>query len=652
MLLITLYSFSQDSTTETSFWKLNHYSGEVTLYGTYWDQKTIRNNNIIDEKNSLLLAGILLNTNSYFYHPNFLSLDFNIGYSPDTGQRFSLVTPDRNETHSLKKLYIKTSFLQRNDFNFNFFLNYNENYSNRENLTNIKTKNYTYGGALNYSNKIAPVFITYSSGKGKQEETQTNRIFKTERNNIDARATKSFGQYDRNELRFSHNAYTYDDSFTSSSINPNDKLVESNITSWNLNNNIYFDSKKNYNLRSRIINDDQYGNINFKRFQVLENLTFKLPKNFTFYGGYNFYDYKSDAQNSKQHNISGSLTHQLYKSLRTTGSLEYNIINNTQFKDEVRRIGFDILYDKKIPMNGHLSLIYKINSNKQDRKGDSSSLIIQNEAQRLIDGQIVLLNNQNIVLPTIIVRDVTNTIIYQLNLDYILIDRNEFIEIQRVPGGLIANSTTVLIDYEAIQPSSYKFNAINNYLGIRVSLFKNLLEFYASTSKQDYKEVENPENLTLNYFNKNIYGTRFNYKFMSGGIEYDNYDSSIIPYRLMRYYLTLQGTINQKLSYSLNGEFLDYLMIEFEGQKQVFYNVSGNIAYNFSAKTRLNLEGGYRKQDGDTDGIYLNLLTSRLEFTTVYRQVFVTAALEIYRRDLVAEQLDFNKVSLKISRRF
>ena len=453
-------------------------------------------------------------------------------------------------------------------------------------------------------------------------------------------------------MRFSHNAYTYDDSFTSSVTNPNDKLIESNITSWSLNNNIYFDSKKNYNLRSRILNDNQYGNINFKRFQVLENLTFKLPKNFTFYGGYNFYDYKSDAQNSKQHNINSSLTHQLYKSLRTTASLEYNIINNTQFKDEVRRIGFDMLYDKKIPLNGHLSLIYKINSNKQDRKGDSSSLIIQNETQRLIDGQIVLLNNQNIVLPTVVVRDATNTIIYQLNLDYILIERNEFVEIQRVPGGLIANNTTVIIDYEAIQPSSYKFNAINNYLGIRVSLFKNLLEFYASTSKQDYKKVENPENLTLNYFNKNIYGTRFNYKFMSGGIEYDNYNSSIIPYRLMRYYLTLQGAINQKLTYSLNSEFLDYLMIEFEGQKQVFYNVSGNITYSFSAKTRLNLEGGYRKQDGDTDGIYLNLLTSRLEFSTVYRQVFITTAIEIYRRNLVAEQLDFNKFSLKISRRF
>ncbi len=297
-------------------------------------------------------------------------------------------------------------------------------------------------------------------------------------------------------------------------------------------------------------------------------------------------------------------------------------------------------------------MTYRINSNKQNRQGDSETLVIQNEAHRLIDGQIVLLKNQNIILPTVSVRDVTNTIIYQLNLDYILIERNEFIEIQRVPGGLIANNTTALIDYEADQPLSYKFNAINNFFGIRVRLFKNQLEFYVNRSKQDYIDVENQENLTLNYFNKNLYGTRFDYKFLSGGIEYDNYDSTIIPYRLMRYYLILQGNINQKFNYSLNSEFIDYLMIEFEGQRQVYYNISGNIAYNFTAKTRINLEGGYRKQDGDAKGIYLNLLTSRLEFTTIYRQIFITAAAEIYRRELVDEQLDFNKVSLKISRRF
>ncbi len=652
MLLISFFSYSQNSTNKTTFWKLNYYSGEVTLYGSYWDQVTVRNNNIIDERSQLYSAGLLLNTNSYFYHPNFLLLDFNIGYSPDTGQRYSLVIPNRNETHSLKKLYIKTAFLQRNNLNFNFFINYNENYSNRENLTNIKTKYYTYGGGLNYSNKIAPLFISYNRGKGEQEELQTKRIFKTERNNLDARVTKTFGQYDKNEFRFSHSEYTYDDSFINGSTNPNSNLIESNITTMSLVNNLFFDTKKNYNLRSRILNDNQIGNINFKRFQVLENLTFKLPKNFKFYSGFNFYDYRSDVQDSRLHSINGSLTHQLYKSLRTSVNLEYNIINNTQFQDKVRRVGFDLFYDKKILWNGHLSLIYKINSNKQNRKSDSRSLTIQNEAQILKDGKIVLLDNQNIISQSVIVRDVTNSIIYHFNLDYILIQRNEFLEIQRVPGGQITNNTTVLIDYEAVQPLSYQFNSINNFLGIRVGLFKNRIDFYANFSKQDYIDIENPENFTLNYFNKNLYGTRFNYKFISGGVEYDNYDSTIIPYRLMRYYLVLQGSINQKLNYLINSEFINYLMIESEGQKQVYYNVSGNIAYHLTAKTRLNLEGTYRKQDGNTEGIYLNLLTSKLEFSTIYRQIFITAALELYRRKLINEQLDFNKISLKISRRF
>lgn len=652
LILFSISGYAQNSTADIKFWKLRSYNGEVMLYGSYWDQYTIRNNFEINEQNTLYSMGFQLNTNSYFYHPNFLILDLNLGYSPDTGQRFSLVTPNRNETHNLKKLYVKTTFLQKNDLNFNFFASYNENYSNRENLTNIKSYYYNIGGVFNYTNKFIPFYVSYDQGKGEQEELQTNRIYRTTRKDLEARANKSFGKLDRNELRFSHNEYTYEDSFYTNILNPDNKLVESNITSWSLNNDIFFDKKKKYYVSSRILRDDQYGNINFKRFQVLENVNFNLPKNFKFYSGYKYFDYQSDAQDSKQHNINASISHQLYNSLRTSAFIEYNLINNTQFTDDIRRMGIDIDYNKKIPLDGKLSINYILTSNNQNRNSVSESLIIQNERQTLQDSEIVLLKNQNINISTVVVKDISNTIIYILNLDYILIERNEFIEIQRVPGGQIPNNTTVLIDYEARQPNSYNFNAVYSFLGIRVGLFKNLIEFYYNLSKQDYFNTENTENVTLNYFDKNVYGTRFNYKYISGSIEYDDYSSTIIPYRLMRYRLTLQGNLFQKLNYSLNSEILDYKMIETEGQKQVYYNISGNLAYNFSANTRLNLEGGYRKQEGDADGIYLDLLTSRLEFTTVYRRIYITAAAEVYRRKLTDEQLDFNKVSLKITRRF
>ncbi len=650
ILLFSVYSFSQESTTETTFWKLASLSGELNLNGSYWDQETNRNNFHELQENSFLSGSLFLNSNSYFWHPNFLSLDLNVGYSPETGQRLSLVIPDRNELNTLKKLYVKASFFQHNAFNFNMYVNINENYNNRENLTNLKASFKNWGGLLNYSNKVVPITVSYSQGRGEQEELQTGRDYITEQNNFETRATKSFGANDRNQFVFSHNKYTYKDNLLLSNQNQNSNMVKNDITRWSLNNNLFFDSKRNYSFNSLVSNEKQIGNFNYERFQVLENVFLKLPENFNFSANYDFFDIKGDIQNSKQHNARVTLSHQLYESLQTRMFFEYNTVNSTQYQENFRRAGLDIRYTKKIPLDGLLYLSYRINSNNQDRESEAASFFIQNEEQTLSDGGIVLLDNQNVNSITVVVRDITSTIVYQLNIDYVLINRNEFLEIQRIPGGQIANNATVLIDYEAIQPQSYKFNAINNFFGARIALFNSQIEFYFNASKQDYINPVNIDFLTLDFFSKNVYGTRFKYRFISGGIEHDNYRSTIIPYRLTRYYLTLQGSAKQKLFYTINGDLRDYAMIVEEGMKQKYYNISGNISYNFSPKTRLNLEGSYLKQEGEA--IDLDLITARLELTTNFRQLFFTAGLELYRSDIFNEKVDFNKVSIQVSRRF
>ncbi len=650
MIIFSIYSYSQKTTTETTFWKLTSLTGELNLDASYWDQEITRKNFNERLTTSIISGGIFLNSNSYFYHPNFLSLDLNVGYSPETGQRLSLVTPNRNDQYTLSKLYVKASFFQKNALNFSMFTNLHESYSNRENLTNLRSKFVNWGGNLLYTNKYLPFSISYNRGKDEQIELQTDRTYTTKQNNFETRAYKTFGLNDWNEFTFSRNEYVYEDNFVFSGQDLPSIFVKNNITSWNLTNNLFFDSKKNYSFNSRITSDDQVGDYNYKRFQVYENIFLKLPKKLNFYANYNFFRFKTDLQDSKQHNVRGALSHQLYKSLRTSLSAEYNSISNTQYEEIIKRFDLDIRYVKKIPLNGLLSLSAKINYYPQERKGDGFSLIIQDEAHTLIDGQIELLNNQNVNANTLTVKDITGTVIYRLNFDYLLIERNEFLEIQRIPGGQIANNASVLIDYIAIQPLSYKYDAIFNFYGANISLFKNKIEFYFNISEQDYINTENTEFLALNYFNRNLYGSRFRYSFFSGGIEHDNFRSTIIPYRLTRFYLVLQGNIKQKLFYTLNTDIIYYHMLEEEGKKQKYVNFSGNVSYNFNHKSKLNLEAAYRTQEGEA--LDLNFLTARLEFKTRFRQLFFTAGVEIYNNELFSEKINYTRATIEISRKF
>ena len=67
-----------------------------------------------------------------------------------------------------------------------------------------------------------------------------------------------------------------------------------------------------------------------------------------------------------------------------------------------------------------------------------------NEEQVLRDGEMTLLNKPYVDVNSVVVKDVSGTLIYQANFDYILLERAGYVEIQRIPGGLIPNKGTVI----------------------------------------------------------------------------------------------------------------------------------------------------------------------------------------------------------------
>jgi hypothetical protein len=247
------------------------------------------------------------------------------------------------------------------------------------------------------------------------------------------------------------------------------------------------------------------------------------------------------------------------------------------------------------------------------------------------------------------VKDVTGTILYQPNFDYILIQRNNYLEIERMPGGQIANKARVYIDYTSMQPGSYQYDVNFHSFSASVLIFNRLAELYYRFTFQDYHNLETTEYLTLNYFKQNIIGLRLEYKFASGGVEYENYHSTIVPYRSVRYYFVLQGTTKNRFLYSLNGNIRDYYMVD-DSTRQKFIDITGKVSYSFSQYLTFNLEMGYRKQIGDR--IDLDLLIARGEFIGFIRQISFRIGIETYKRDYLYEKTNFIGGFIAIARTF
>lgn len=631
----------QNSKVPIKFWGLQSIGGIVGVEGEYKTQDIELRSSYADKLKSSILVGQLgLNTQSYFYHPNLIFLETEMEYNPGTQKDIYLVIPDRSDVNTGERARGQITFLRTQPVIVTGFTNYAHLFTNREYTTSVESYNTGFGGGVNYRNSFAPINITYQKNKIDQRELQTSRQYLTDRQSIKANSEFTFSDYDENRL-----TYTFDDyerQYYSAS------KVSSKISSLHLNSTVRFDSTQMNVLNSNIYYSTNSGNFDYNRFQVNENINLQLQSNFFYSGNYQFFNFDQRESKTTQHTLRNRIEHQLYESLRTQIFYEYVNSNQTFSEELIGTGGIGISYNKKIP-TGNLSLSYEFRKRNLSNNSLTPSITILNEEHSLSDDEIILLQNPYIEILSLLVKDVTGTIIYQENFDYIIVERNNFIEIQRLPGGLIGNGSTIYVDYIANGQPSYEYGVNSNNFTSRISLFDNFFEAYFRLNENSYNNIVNQDATILKSISQRVYGTKIHISSFSAGIEFDDYNSNIIPYQATRYFLTLSSRLSSNISTSVTAN-LKFIELLSEKEKQEFHDVAGRIIYGISSKTSLNLEGSYRFQNGK--GLDLELSILRGEFKTQYRAIYITLGIEGYNRHFISERLNYLGSFIRIERKF
>jgi len=624
-------------------WHFRNISGELDLKAQHRQLKSSFNEVAEDQRSTYLLGGIKLNTSSYLWNKDLILIDLGGAYSPELRDEQYITIPDRSEVRTLKKVDLKTTFFNNKPLTLQGFYNFDQNYYNRELLTNVRSNNQQWGGILSLHNRWLPLSLTYRNQKWDQEEIQTGRMFNMDQESLEARANKSFGSRDRSELLYTRHNYLY----SYAALHQTSHL----INRFAFNNNLYFDGGRRYNLNSRFTWYDQEGTTSFRRLEWQEGTTLQLPYQLRLTGGFNFYNLQDPIQKWDQKRYRIALQHKLFQSLTSKVYFEYARLKqevSSLYTESDFRAGLDLRYTKKIP-TGTLNLSYHYLRHEHSAEGLSGVLHVLNEEQVLSDGDITMLHKPYVELASIVVKDVTGTIIYQLNFDYILIQRSTYVEIQRVPGGLIPNDGTIHIDYTYMQPGSYSYGANNHQASASLILFRRFLELYYRFGLQDYPKVNQGDLLTLNYYTQHVYGFRLDLGPARAGIEADLYDSNIIPYRMLRYYMDVNWNFRSKLLLTVNGNIRDYRMIADEVD-QLYANLSGKLAYMIRPRMRVSIESAYLNQRGAN--IDLDLLTARAEFFSEFNKLQLRVGLEVYRRLYLNSEFNFNGAYIQLTRRF
>ncbi len=611
------------------------------LDGDYRSQERILKSGASDRpKTSVLTGYIKLQSRSYVVHPNLLVLDIDFGYQPASRKYKYVVLPDRTEALTSKKLDVRATVFSQRPLSFSVYRYTAHVFNRRELITDVEVQKKSTGASLRFTGRVLPLSVRVSKERWDQLEIETNRHFYDRRKTLSAQVNRSFWGRDVNQVRYTFTDYSRSYAALYS--------IQNTIDELNISNRFDLSSSRTSTFVSSVLFYRQKGVFDFRRMQANENLILSLPARFALQGNYQRVAYKRPDYEMTVDQSQLALEHHLYMSLRTR--LYYRFSNSDQpgVQDQRRLLGLVADYQKHIP-GGLLSLSYELRRQRQDHSSVPGRLVVVDEAHELWDDRTVLLDNPFVELGTVYVTDESGTVVYQENLDYLLIAQGAFVEIRRLPGSQIPNGGLVYVDYVAEQERSYKFKAWNRKVGGRLSFFRRAVEIYYNYYDQDYDQVSNPEVVSLNYLVERIYGTRLQLRGVRLGYEKHSYNSSIIPYRYEQYDAGLLLGASARINLFVSAQYRDYFLLR-DQERQRYLSANGQLSYRLTRILKFNLEGSYRSNRGRS--IDLDLANLRAELATAFRRMTFVVGVQIYRRNFLGEQINYNGAYFRIARHF
>ncbi len=582
---------------------------------------------------------VALNSKHIILHPNFLEANINLGFNPMSRKDNYLVFPDQTETKTLRKIETFFSFFQYTPTKLNLFYNYQRSYINRELISDYEFTLKSRGATFAFSNSVLPVSVTYRNTKSKNLETVSNRELTITDKNITFNANRNFGKNQTHSIQ-----YTYRDLFQNYY---NQDTIAQYIHNFQVQDIIRGKIFYPFRLNSFINIYRQTGFFDYKKMTSNQTLNYMLPYNLVLNSGYQFLKLSQFNVEFIQNNFNFQLEHQLYASLHSTFKFMYVDTKQSSFRESYPQYMLQLNYRKKIPY-GNLLMNYTGEKQDLNREGLSLELQIIDESHVLSDNEIVLLNYPFVNPSSVVVTDETGTIYYQENLDYLLVPRGDYLEIQRVPGGQIANGQTVLVDYTAVQQGNYQVGITRNFYSIRINMLQNLFEIYFSHRNQTGDIDTDIPGVPFETVFRNNMGFTIRYHGFTGGYDYVSSNSSILPYDASEFSLQGSGLIRKV---TLSGGFsyrLYHLVRENENQK--FYNISFQVVYPIKPDLTFKFQNNLRIQRGN--GLDLDLNIIRFEMEKHIQKLRLASGFQYYKKTYLDERRTFNGFYLRAWRMF
>lgn len=583
--------------------------------------KTYQTRNTFEEEISIL-------TQSYAYHPDFLNMDLGGGLL-FVQQDFDSDQGNNSTREPLYNLTAHLRFLEKKPYPFRMFYDRSNPSVSTSLAGSFLVKNTRYGMNAALLEPFSPVTLNLEAFRFESDGSGFGTIIDQTTDQAAIRASKSYAGGDNVRLSY---VWTEADSQSGSPGLPIQKTLTTTKTTDASAVNV-FGSDDRVRLTQLFTYTNQTLAPQLAPSSELDDLRYSYDMRWTHTEKtQSFYQYrlqKSDRSEVNSTNRNARVGASYEQAQGWHGDMDIHAEkedqDTTNFDRKVYGTRGAIGYDRAI-RHGSMQLGASMRLDQTDQStGGSDTLQVFDESVTLTGTTPVALQNDFVIISSIVVTNQANTQRFIEGLDYDVRVIGATTEIQRLIGGNIFDGQTVLVDYQYQSGGDVKFNSFNQNYFSNFKMFR-FYDIFARYRQLNQSVKSGQPTTPLNDIDNLLVGARVEYPLLSGwllGLEanYENQDEDISPFTRQLYKAHVEIALPRTTRLRVMGrrEFVDN---ENSPEDVDLSQVIAQLTSRPWLRTAVNAEADYEKDTGGTQIRRRQALAVGLVW--VYRQLQFT----------------------------
>jgi len=322
----------------------------------------------------------------------------------------------------------------------------------------------------------------------------------------------------------------------------------------------------------------------------------------------------------------GTLEHRLYDSLvsQFTG-----VVQNQEYGTglTVRRYAAQASFEyRKKNRWGVLRATLRDRFQREKRRGGALELEAIDERRPFHDPGPLRLSNPNVIKGPIFITAEDRTTVYLLERDYTYVEVGDYVELERVPTGRIAEGQIVLIDYVYRIGGDLILETTSRDFSLRQDFDNGFSPYYRLRWQDQELRPKKASGVTPDDITAHIFGTEYKRGPLRLTAEYEDHDSTISPFRATRLSADWTHKFQSRATTTLKARWSEVRHGAPNRRSLRFLTLEGRYRHDITKDLNIEASILYRNQQdslsGDDDGIDADLILEWIVRETELRLIY------------------------------